>query len=197
MSGAQRGGFEGGRPPSGAQPDRTLVHLVRHGEVDNPAGLLYGRLPDYHLSDLGREMASRTADDLRTRDIVHLRCSPLERAQETMEPLADALGLPVVTDERVIEADNYLQGLKVTGRMLLRRPSSWWLFRNALAPGGASPTPRSGTGCGWRSRTPPRPLPAMRRSSSPTSSPSTPPATMPRVADSGTIPAGANAPWPA
>ena len=30
--------------------NRTIVHLVRHGEVDNPAGLLYGRLPDYHLS---------------------------------------------------------------------------------------------------------------------------------------------------
>ena len=146
------GGFEGGRPPSdssssdssssdsssggraGSGGQRTLVHLVRHGEVENPAGLLYGRLPDFHLSELGREMAARTADDLRTRDIVHLRCSPLERAQETMEPLADALGLPVVIDERVIEADNYLQGLKVTFGALLRRPVSWWLFRNALRP---------------------------------------------------------------
>ena len=67
---------------------RTVVHLVRHGEVDNPAGLLYGRLPDYHLSELGREMARTVAEDLRGRDIVHLRCSPLERAQETMEPIA-------------------------------------------------------------------------------------------------------------
>ena len=71
---------------------RTIVHLVRHGEVHNPAGLLYGRLPDYHLSDLGREMAQAVADDLRSRDVVHLRCSPLERAQETMEPIAEALG---------------------------------------------------------------------------------------------------------
>ena len=112
----------------------TVVHLVRHGEVHNPAGLLYGRLPDYHLSDLGREMAQRVAADLRGRDVTHLRCSPLERAQETMEPLAGALGLPVLTDERVIEADNQLQGLKVTVPALLRQPSSWWLFRNALKP---------------------------------------------------------------
>lgn len=118
---------------------RTIVHLVRHGEVHNPAGLLYGRLPDYHLSDLGREMAETVRADLEGRDIVHLRCSPLERAQETMAPLATALGLPVTTDERVIEADNQLQGLKVTLGATLRNPRSWWLFRNALKPSWGEP----------------------------------------------------------
>jgi broad specificity phosphatase PhoE len=113
---------------------RTVVHLVRHGEVDNPAGLLYGRLPDYHLSELGRDMARVVAEDLRGRDIVHLRCSPLERAQETMEPIAEALGLPVTTDGRVIEAANYLEGLKVSFPGLLRRPRSWWYFRNMFKP---------------------------------------------------------------
>jgi broad specificity phosphatase PhoE len=110
------------------------VHLVRHGEVDNPAGLLYGRLPDYHLSELGRDMARAVAEDLQARDIAHLRCSPLERAQETIEPIAEALGLPVTTDERVIEAENYLQGLKVSFPGLLRRPRFWWYFRNVLKP---------------------------------------------------------------
>ena len=122
--------------PAPASPPgtRTVVHLVRHGEVFNPAGLLYGRLPDYHLSDLGQEMAGLVAEDLRCRDITHLRCSPLERAQETIAPLADALGLPVTTDERVVEADNQLQGLKVTASALARNPKTWWLFRNALRP---------------------------------------------------------------
>jgi broad specificity phosphatase PhoE len=115
------------------------VHLVRHGEVYNPTGLLYGRLPDYHLSDLGREMALLVADDLEGRDIVHLVCSPLERAQETMAPLAGRLGLPVTTDDRVIEADNQLQGLKVTLGATLRNPKSWWLFRNALTPSWGEP----------------------------------------------------------
>ena len=113
---------------------RTVVHLVRHGEVYNPAGLLYGRLPDYHLSDNGRQMAELVAADLGARDITHLRCSPLERAQETMEPLAAALELPVTTDDQVIEADNRLQGLKVTLGATLRNPKSWWLFRNAIKP---------------------------------------------------------------
>ncbi len=120
--------------PVSSAGTRTVVHLVRHGEVDNPAGLLYGRLPDYHLSDRGRSMAGLVAEHLRDRDITHLRCSPLERAQETIEPLVEQLSLPVVTDERVIEADNQLQGLKVTASALVRNPKSWWLFRNALRP---------------------------------------------------------------
>ena len=113
---------------------RTVVHLVRHGEVHNPAGLLYGRLPDYHLSERGVAMASRVADFLRDRDVAHLRCSPLERAQETMEPIAAALGLPVVTDGRVIEAENFLEGQVVSLGGSMRRPRNLWYFRNPLRP---------------------------------------------------------------
>ena len=115
-------------------PSRTIVHLVRHGEVYNPVGLIYGRLPDYHLSETGRAMADLVAEHLAGRDVVHLRCSPLERAQETMAPIARVFGLPVTTDGRVIEADNYLEGIKVTLMGTIRRPQSWWLFRNALRP---------------------------------------------------------------
>ena len=118
---------------------RTIVHLVRHGEVENPAGLLYGRLPDYHLSELGREMADRVAEDLRRRDVVHLRCSPLERAQETMEPIARALSLPVTTDGRVIEAANYLEGLKVSFGQTARSPRTWRYFHNPLKPSWGEP----------------------------------------------------------
>ena len=119
---------------TGPGQTRTVVHLVRHGEVYNPVGLIYGRLPDYHLSEAGRTMADLVAEHLRGRDVVHLRCSPLERAQETMEPIVEAFGLPVTTDGRVIEADNYLEGIKVTFAGTIRRPKSWWLFRNALRP---------------------------------------------------------------
>ena len=35
----------------------TTVHLMRHGEVHNPGGVLYGRLPGYRLSERGRAMA--------------------------------------------------------------------------------------------------------------------------------------------
>ncbi len=39
----------------------TTIHFVRHGKVYNPDHLLYERLPDFHLSDLGRRMAQATA----------------------------------------------------------------------------------------------------------------------------------------
>jgi broad specificity phosphatase PhoE len=114
--------------------NRTIVHLVRHGEVDNPAGLLYGRLPDYHLSELGIQMAERVADYFRERDVGHLVSSPLERAQETAEPVAEALGLSVVIDDRVIEAANYLEGLRLSFGGALRYPKNWLHFRNPLKP---------------------------------------------------------------
>ncbi|HET6758136.1 MAG TPA: histidine phosphatase family protein [Propionibacteriaceae bacterium] len=114
--------------------NRTIVHLVRHGEVDNPAGLLYGRLPDYHLSELGREMAERVAEYFRNRDVVHLGSSPLERAQETAAPIAEALGLPVAIDTRLIEAANYFEGLRLSFDGALRSPKNWLYFRNPLRP---------------------------------------------------------------
>jgi broad specificity phosphatase PhoE len=114
--------------------DRTIVHLVRHGEVDNPAGLLYGRLPDYHLSELGIQMAERVAEHFQERDVVHLRSSPLERAQETAAPTAEALGLPVVIDSRAIEAANYFEGLRVSFAGALRHPKNWLYFRNPFKP---------------------------------------------------------------
>ena len=67
----------------GARPVKTTVHLLRHGEVHNPHGILYGRLPGFHLSELGRQMAERVADRIGDRDITHSSSSPLERAQET------------------------------------------------------------------------------------------------------------------
>ena len=72
--------------------DSTIVHLLRHGEVENPAGIIYGRLPGYHLSANGRAMARAAADFFAERPVVALFCSPLERAQETARPVAERLG---------------------------------------------------------------------------------------------------------
>ena len=43
---------------------RTVVHLLRHGEVHNPEKVLYGRIPGYQLSALGEQMAVRAAEAL-------------------------------------------------------------------------------------------------------------------------------------
>ena len=123
-----------------SEPATTTVHLLRHGEVDNPQGILYGRLPGYHLSELGQQMAERVAKTVAGRDITHLVASPLERAQETAKPAGDALGLEIVTDDRVIESDNVFEGKKFgPGDGALRRPSTWRHIYNPFRPSWGEP----------------------------------------------------------
>jgi broad specificity phosphatase PhoE len=120
--------------------DITVVHLMRHGEVENPEGILYGRLPGYHLSELGRRMADRVAEHLAGRDITHVGASPLERAQETAEPIAKSHGLDIATDERLIEAGNVFQGKTFgVGDGALRRPGNWRHVVNPFKPSWGEP----------------------------------------------------------
>lgn len=121
--------------------DKTLVHLVRHGQVDNPTGVLYGRLPGFGLSELGRRMAIRLAEHFADVPLTHLRSSPLLRAQQTIAPLAGMRpGLPIVSDERVIEAANRFEGM-VFGpdNSALRDPRMFWHMRNPLRPSWGEP----------------------------------------------------------
>src|ERR1700761_3935296 len=102
--------------------DITVVHLLRHGEVHNPDHVLYGRLPGYHLSANGRLMAVAAADHFDGRPVAAVFASPLERAQETAQPLADLLAIPIVTDDRLIESGNVLEGTTVSLAHLAARP---------------------------------------------------------------------------
>ncbi|GGO78229.1 histidine phosphatase family protein [Nocardioides deserti] len=122
-----------------ATPD-TVVHLVRHGEVHNPEGVLYGRRDGFHLSDLGRQMAEKVAAALQERDIVHLRVSPLERVRETAQPLALARGLEPVVDERVIESTNVFEGERfAAGANALKDPRNWRYLWNPFRPSWGEP----------------------------------------------------------
>ncbi|WP_329128309.1 histidine phosphatase family protein [Streptomyces caniferus] len=120
--------------------DITVVHLMRHGEVHNPDGVLYGRRPGYHLSDLGRKMADRVAEHLTGRDITHVVASPLERAQETATPIAGAHGLELATDERLIEAANVFEGKTFgVGDGALKKPGNWKYLTNPFRPSWGEP----------------------------------------------------------
>lgn len=125
----------------GGSKDRTVVHLLRHGEVHNPEGILYGRRDGFHLSALGRRMAERVAEVIGDRDIVHLRTSPLERARETSEPLARARDLEPVVDARVIESTNKFEGISFGegARTLLKRPHLWRHLWNPFRPSWGEP----------------------------------------------------------
>jgi broad specificity phosphatase PhoE len=119
---------------------KTTVHLMRHGEVHNPTGVLYGRMPGFQLSDLGHQMAKRVADSIADRDITQVWASPLERAQQTAAPVAAARGVELRTDERVIESSNKFEGQQFgPGDGVLKRPSSWRHLWNPLRPSWGEP----------------------------------------------------------
>ena len=90
-----------------------LIHLVRHGEVFNPEGVLYGRLPEFHLSELGRRMAQEAADSMAGRPIVQVAASPLTRTVESAQPWLDEFHLALNIDDRLIEPSNKFEGVNI------------------------------------------------------------------------------------
>jgi broad specificity phosphatase PhoE len=113
----------------------TTVHLLRHGEVHNPDGILYGRLPGFRLSDDGLQMAQAAAEAVRGRDVTEVVSSPLLRAQETAEPIAKVFGLEITTDDRLIESENHFEGTQFgVGDGALRNPSNWPYLWNPFLP---------------------------------------------------------------
>ena len=122
------------------QSTRTIVHVLRHGEVYNPKGILYGRLPGFHLSETGHAQARTVADSLAGHDITHVVASPLQRAQETAGPIAAAHGLSIAEDDKLIEAGNQFEGLRVAvGDGALSRPRHWWKLRDPFTPSWGEP----------------------------------------------------------
>ena len=118
----------------------TTVHVLRHGEVYNPDGILYGRLPGYRLSPLGEQMAKMSAEYLAGRDITHLVASPMERAQQTMEPFAAQFGVEPIIDDRLIEATNLFEGRRFgPGDGLWRHKRYWHYLRNPFRPSWGEP----------------------------------------------------------
>lgn len=117
------------------------VHVLRHGHVHNPDGVLYGRLPEFRLSDTGERMAQAVADHLvaASEPVGRVVSSPLLRAQQTAAPVAAAYGLEIATDDRLIEADNAFAGGPTPTPLALAHPRHWWLLRNPWRPSWGEP----------------------------------------------------------
>jgi len=112
------------------------IHLVRHGEVYNPGGVLYGRLPNFHLSDTGKLMAQAAADRLKALNtpVKAIYSSPLVRTQESAKSIEQAFGLDAKLDEDLIEPHNVFEGRKLSVKNVALRPHWWWHFRNPAKP---------------------------------------------------------------
>jgi broad specificity phosphatase PhoE len=123
-----------------SEPTRTTVHVLRHGEVYNPDKILYGRLPGFQLSELGKQMAKAAAEQLADHDVTYVVASPLERAQETAQPIAAEFGLEIATDTRLIESANFFEGKNVSvGDGSLKNPRNWWMLRDPITPSWGEP----------------------------------------------------------
>lgn len=112
---------------------RTLIHLVRHAEVENPRNVWYGRLEGFHLSERGRRQAAALADHFSEHDVAAIYSSPLDRAIQTAEAIARPLGLEVVPEPDLIESETRLEG-KYGDIRLFRNPLNLRFFINPFRP---------------------------------------------------------------
>ena len=119
----------------------TLIHLVRHGEVHNPDGVLYGRLPNFSLSDLGFQMAEAAAKELSESGskITRLISSPLQRTLQSAEPIAKTFGVQVQVEDQIIEPSNVFEGHSVNFRTLVRNPRFLLKLYNPYQPSWGEP----------------------------------------------------------
>jgi probable phosphoglycerate mutase len=104
---------------------------MRHADVENPNKVLYGHLPGFGLSALGRAQAAAVGQSLKNAGIRRIVHSPLDRARETAEIVNAQLPAPVplVPEPELIEAHigRYLQGIRYW-QIPLRRPK-WILHK--------------------------------------------------------------------
>jgi len=111
----------------------TVVHLVRHAEVENPDNIWYGHLEGFPLSARGRETAEALGDFFASHPLAAVYSSPLGRAQETAAPIARARGLDVDVCEDIIETQSHLQGEYADRRVFLK-PRNLRYFVNPFRP---------------------------------------------------------------
>lgn len=119
----------------------SRLHLVRHGEVNNPHGVLYERIDGFELSETGHQMAAAAASELvaNGRQVTSLLASPLLRAQQSAAPIAQAFGLEIETEPRVVEPWNKFKGLRMGPKALLTRPSLALSLYNPSRPSWGEP----------------------------------------------------------
>jgi len=118
------------------------ILLIRHGETEwNRESIFRGRA-DIPLSARGREQARLLAAALSSRCVGAVYASPLSRARETAAPLAQARGVEVVPDPRLMDMSFGEWEGKAVDEVRRRWPS---LYRAWLAepqafrpPGGES-----------------------------------------------------------
>jgi probable phosphoglycerate mutase len=96
-------------PPShwtGATGPPTRLLMLRHGQTEHSAQRRYSGRGDLPLTELGERQAAAAAARLSTMDgVAAVLSSPMLRARQTAQPVADALGVPLSVHDGLIETD--------------------------------------------------------------------------------------------
>ncbi len=91
----------------------TVVNIVRHGNVENPNEIFYGRQPGFHLSEYGCHEVMALAEYLQQNypNIVAIYTSPMERTLETSMLIQERFeGIFIQSDNRLIEVKTPREG---------------------------------------------------------------------------------------
>lgn len=111
----------------------TTIYLIRHGAYENPLLIFHGRLPGFPLSREGKKQAIRIAKFLKNKPVTAVYSSRLDRAKQTAETIAKQFGLPVWTDERLLDIRSPLEGISLD---YIRRPKFSFYEPPYIAAGG-------------------------------------------------------------
>ena len=88
----------------------TKIFFVRHGQVENPKNILYGRLPGFSLSLEGKKQITNAAELLLKQSITAIYSSPLLRAKESAKIIGGILRLPIKYSNDILEIKSSMQG---------------------------------------------------------------------------------------
>jgi broad specificity phosphatase PhoE len=104
-----------------------IIYLIRHGENDSIGKYLPGRMPEVHLNETGKKQAEIIRKSLANNGIQAIIASPLERAVETAQPLAETLHLNIQLEPDLME----MEAGTLTGKPFpeLKRAREWKLIR--------------------------------------------------------------------
>jgi broad specificity phosphatase PhoE len=122
---------------------RTVVHLVRHAEVENPDNIWYGRLEGFVLSQRGLRQAEAVGRHFAGHSLAAVYSSPLTRAVQTATSIAAARSLEVQIDLEIMESETKLQG-KHGDLRIFRNPLNLRFFINPFRPSWGEPYERIG-----------------------------------------------------
>lgn len=92
---------------------KTIIYFLRHGEVENPRQILYGRLAGFRLSDNGRKRIHEVVQELEDIKIDYLYTSPLLRARETGRIINEMLHLKPKVSSLLLETKLLPEGVSL------------------------------------------------------------------------------------